>query len=85
MAKEIYPNLFCIEVSLPGSPLKHLNSYVISTIDRSLIIATRYAMVNGLNTLGVNLADADIFVTHFHANHSSLVPKLKAHRSLQYY
>jgi glyoxylase-like metal-dependent hydrolase (beta-lactamase superfamily II) len=34
-------------------------------------------MVNGLNTLGVDLADADIFVTHFHADHFSLVPKLK--------
>ena len=33
--------------------------------------------MNGLNTLGIDLANADIFVTHFHADHFSLVPQLK--------
>ena len=84
MVKEICPNLFCIEVPLPGSPLKYLNSYVVRTSDRSLIIDTGFnhkvchdTMVNGLNEIGVDLADADIFITHFHADHFGLVPKLK--------
>jgi glyoxylase-like metal-dependent hydrolase (beta-lactamase superfamily II) len=84
MIQEICQDLFCIKVPLPDSPLKYLNSYVVRTPDRSLIIDTGFnnkvcedAMVNGLNTLGINLADTDIFITHFHADHFGLVPKLK--------
>lgn len=84
MVKEIYPELFCINVPLPDSPLKYLNSYVVRSPDRNLIIDTGFnhklcfdAMMTGLNSLGINLAETDIFVTHFHADHFSLVPKLK--------
>ncbi|MBW2367124.1 MAG: MBL fold metallo-hydrolase [Deltaproteobacteria bacterium] len=84
MVQEISQDLFCIEVPLPNSPLKYLNSYVVRAPDRSLIIDTGLnskvcleAMENGLDTLGVDLANADIFITHFHADHFSLVPKLK--------
>ena len=84
MPQEIAPNLFCIKVPLPKSPLRYLNSYVVRTPDRSLIIDTGFntqgcldAMTDGLKTLGVNPAEADIFITHFHADHFGLVPKLK--------
>ena len=84
MVQEICQDLFCIKVPLPDSPLKYLNSYVVRTPDRSLIIDTGFntkvcqdAMMKGLNTLGIDLADADIFITHFHADHFGLVPKLK--------
>ena len=40
MVQEICSNLFCIEVPLPDSPLKSLNSYVVCAPDRSLIIDT---------------------------------------------
>lgn len=84
MVEEVCSDLFCIKVPLPDSPLKYLNSYVVRTPYRSLIIDTGFnnkvcfdAMTTGLNKLGIDLDQADIFVTHFHADHFSLVPKLK--------
>jgi len=84
MVHEISRELFCIEIPLPNSPLKYLNSYVVRAPERNLIIDTGLnskvcleAMENGLKTLGIDLADTDIFITHFHADHFSLVPKLK--------
>ncbi len=83
MVEELRRDLFCIKVPLPGSPLKYLNSYVVRTPDRNLIIDTGFnhqicfkAMKDGLNKLGIDLKSTDIFVTHFHADHFSLVPKL---------
>jgi glyoxylase-like metal-dependent hydrolase (beta-lactamase superfamily II) len=82
--KEINSELFCIRVPLPDSPLKYLNSYVVRSADRSLIIDTGFnhkhcfdTLTAGLDFLGIDLARTDIFVTHFHADHFSLVPKLK--------
>jgi glyoxylase-like metal-dependent hydrolase (beta-lactamase superfamily II) len=82
--EEIYQDLFRIKIPLPGSPLKYLNSYLIRSQDRNLIIDTGFnskecydAMMEGLNKLSINLNNTDIFVTHFHADHFSLIPKLK--------
>lgn len=84
MVEELFPELFRIEIPLPDSPLKYLNSYVVRTPDRSLIIDTGFnsrvcldAMMNGLNHLGIALENTDIFITHFHADHFSLIPSLK--------
>ncbi len=84
MIEEVCPDLFCIKVPLPDSPLKYLNSYVVRTPSRNLIIDTGFnkkicfdTMMTGLNTLEIKLANTDIFITHFHADHFSLVPKLK--------
>ena len=38
--EEISPNLYRIEIPLPESPLKYLNSYVIKADKRNLIIDT---------------------------------------------
>ncbi|MBM4321196.1 MAG: MBL fold metallo-hydrolase, partial [Deltaproteobacteria bacterium] len=42
MVQEILPNLFRVEIPLPGSPLKALNSYVILSEERCLIIDTGF-------------------------------------------
>ena len=83
MVKEVCPDLFCIQIPLPDSPLKYLNAYLVRSHDRHLLIDTglnceecMQAMEEGLKTIGVDLADMDIFITHFHADHFSLVPKL---------
>ena len=49
--EEIRPNLFRLQIPLPDSPLKYLNSYVIKSEDRNLIIDT------GLNKFGALLGD----------------------------
>jgi glyoxylase-like metal-dependent hydrolase (beta-lactamase superfamily II) len=78
--EEILPSLYKIEVPLPGSPLKATNSYVIKGTERSLIIDTGWnredcmaALVSGLKECGVDLRQADLFITHMHADHSGLV------------
>jgi glyoxylase-like metal-dependent hydrolase (beta-lactamase superfamily II) len=81
--EEILPGLYKINVPLPGSPLKATNSYVVKGTDRSLIIDTGWnrqdcmvALVSGLEECGVNLEQADFFITHMHADHAGLVSTL---------
>jgi glyoxylase-like metal-dependent hydrolase (beta-lactamase superfamily II) len=83
MVEEIRPNFFRIEIPLPNSPLKFLNSYVIRSFDRSLIVDTGLnrneclqAMQTGLQKLGIDLTRTDFFITHLHADHFGLVGKL---------
>ena len=88
MCDEILPNLFRIKIPLPKSPLKYLNSYVIRNPEKNLIIDTGLnrkecleAMQNGLQQLGVDLGQSDIFITHLHADHFGLVSKLASDSS----
>ncbi len=92
MFEEILPGLYRIEVPLPGSPLKALNSYVVKGAQRSLIIDTGWnredcmrALTSGLGGCGVNLQEADFFITHMHADHSGLVSSLAADTAKIYF
>ena len=83
MIEEVLPNLFRIEIPLPDSPLKSLNSYVIKAADKNLIIDTGLnrkecfrAMTAGLQELDVDLEKTDFFITHLHADHFGLVSRL---------
>jgi len=83
MIEKIQPNLFRIEVPLPNNPLKFLNSYVIRSSYRNLIVDTGLnrkecldAMRTGLQHLGIDPGKTDIFITHLHADHFGLVSKL---------
>jgi glyoxylase-like metal-dependent hydrolase (beta-lactamase superfamily II) len=81
--QEIAANLFRIRIPLPGMPIGYLNSYVIRSRERSLIIDTGLnreeclqAMQTGLKSIGIRPMDADFFITHFHADHALLLQKL---------
>jgi glyoxylase-like metal-dependent hydrolase (beta-lactamase superfamily II) len=83
MIEEICPDLFRIQVPLPNTPLKFLNSYVVRDRRRSLIIDTGLnhdtcfaALQEGLKAIDVDPARADLFVTHLHADHFGLVTRL---------
>lgn len=83
MVEEVFPDIYKIDIPLPGSPLKALNAYVLRGADRSLIVDTGWdreeclaAMLSGLQELGVNLDRADIFITHIHSDHFGLVESL---------
>ena len=83
MAEEILPDLFRIKITLPDTPLKYLNAYVIKAEPRSLIIDTGLNhevclndMQAGLAEINLDLEQTDIFITHLHADHFGLVTKL---------
>ncbi|MGZ6202938.1 MAG: MBL fold metallo-hydrolase [Thermodesulfobacteriota bacterium] len=92
MIEEISANLYRIEIPLPGSPLKAINSYVIKNTDRNLIIDTGWnqevcieAMKAGLKELGVDTKKTDFFITHLHADHFGLVSNLNTDTSKIYF
>ena len=92
MIEQIQDQLWRIEVPLPGNPLKSINSYVIKSPSRNLIIDTGLdrqecldAILAGLDEVGVDLEQTDFFITHMHADHSALVPKLAGDASKVYF
>ena len=83
MAEEVLRSLYRIVVPLPGSPLKEINSYVITAPDRNLVIDTGMnrpeclaAMEAGLAEIGIDLDSTDFLATHLHADHHGLIPTL---------
>ncbi len=80
MTEEITKDIYRIGVSLPGNPLKELNSYFIRGKDRSLLIDTgfrrpecRKDLQKGLQELCADFDHLDVFATHLHADHSGMV------------
>jgi glyoxylase-like metal-dependent hydrolase (beta-lactamase superfamily II) len=72
-----------VVVPLPNNPLKEINSYVLTSSDRNLIIDTgmhrsecREVLEKGLDEIGVDLERTDIIATHLHADHQGLVSTL---------
>ena len=92
MIEEILPRLFKLEIPLPDSPLKALNSYVVRGQERNLIIDTGWnreecirSMQAGLAGLDVDLRKTDFFITHGHGDHLGLVPGLATDTSRIYF
>jgi len=91
MIEEILPDFYKIEVPLPRSPLKVLNSFLIKGQGRNLLIDTGFnmeesetALLGSLKTLGVDLAQTDIFLTHLHPDHSGLISAVATESSVIY-
>lgn len=83
MIEKILPDLYRLEIPLPNTPLKSINSYLIKGEGRNLLIDTGLnhkqcldAMHLELKELGVDLRETDIFITHAHSDHSGLVSSL---------
>jgi glyoxylase-like metal-dependent hydrolase (beta-lactamase superfamily II) len=83
MTEEILPRLHRIVVPLPGNPLKEINSYVLTSDDRNLIVDTgmnrpecREVLEAGLEEIGVDLERTDFIATHLHADHQGLISTL---------
>lgn len=79
------PNLYQLEVLLPGSPLKILNSYLVVGKNRNLLIDTGFrtafckeSLLGELAATGCSLADTDIYLTHLHSDHAGLAPEIIA-------
>jgi glyoxylase-like metal-dependent hydrolase (beta-lactamase superfamily II) len=92
MIEELLPDLYRVEIPLPRSPLKALNSYVVKGRERFLIIDTGMnreeclrTMRSALQELDVDLNRTDFFITHLHADHSGLVDTLATDTSKVYF
>jgi glyoxylase-like metal-dependent hydrolase (beta-lactamase superfamily II) len=92
MIEEILPGLFRIEIPLPNSPLKALNSYLVKDQGRFLLIDTglnrkecMQEMTASLEKLNVDLMKTDIFITHLHADHLGLAATLATSQSKIYF
>jgi glyoxylase-like metal-dependent hydrolase (beta-lactamase superfamily II) len=90
--EEILTNIYRIEIPLPEDPVRAINSYVLKDSARNLIIDTglnrgecRDAMKAGLDEIGVQLKDADFFITHLHADHFALVSTLVTDNATVYF
>jgi glyoxylase-like metal-dependent hydrolase (beta-lactamase superfamily II) len=78
--EKILPNIYRIVVPLPKNPLKEVNSYVLTSKDRNLIIDTGMnrpecfeVLDAGIREIGIDLDRTDIIATHYHADHQGLV------------
>ena len=92
MIEEILPNLYRIEIPLPKSPLKYLNSYLIKAKGRFLLIDTGMnreecmrVMSSSMRKLDVDLEKTDFFITHLHSDHLGLVSNLATDTSKVYF
>ena len=84
MITEVYPNIFKNEIPLPKNPLKAINSYIIISKNRNLMIDTGFntaecqtELMKGLDELNIDLEKTDLLITHMHTDHSGLAPFLK--------
>lgn len=92
MPTEILPQLFHIVVPLPGNPLKSINSWVVTSSERNLVIDTGMdrpecseALRQGLTELGIDLEATDFFITHLHTDHLGLVSEFATTDSVVYF
>lgn len=85
MIKEILPDIFQIKVPLPYNPLGHLNSYLIRSEQKNVLIDTGLNFPQAFQSLRIGLSEAgtnpeeltDILLTHFHVDHVGLVHRFK--------
>ena len=92
MIETIRTGFHRIEVPLPDSPLKSINSYVVTSDDRNLVIDTgmlrpecEAALREGIEQLEVDLEATDFFITHLHADHMGLISAFATASSRVYF
>ena len=84
MLEKLYPHIYLIRIPLPKNPLKVLNSYIVVSPDRSLIIDTGFnqmecqeTLFNGIAELGLDLTKTDVLLTHRHSDHTGQASQLE--------
>lgn len=91
MVKEVFADIYRVEIPLPQNPLRAINAYVVRARDRCLLIDTGMnrpeclaVMQASLRALEIDLDRTDFFITHCHADHIGLVSALQAGASKIY-
>ncbi len=77
--REVYPNIYQIEIDLPDTPLKIVNSYFIRGKERNLLVDTAFRAqicIDGfeaaMKELDFTMDNTDLFITHAHSDHCGL-------------
>ncbi|NLJ59071.1 MAG: MBL fold metallo-hydrolase [Tissierellia bacterium] len=77
--KEVYKDIYLVEIPLRGNPLKSLNCFIIKSEDQNLIIDTGFnteeienAMMDTIRKLNLDIEKTSLFLTHLHADHTGL-------------
>lgn len=83
MANEVYKNIYIQEIPLPKNPLRSVNSYIILSDKRNLIIDTGFntkeckdSLMEALKELNIDFTKTDLLITHLHSDHSGLAASL---------
>ena len=91
ITEKVHNGLYKLPIPLPGSPLKSVNSYIITSDSRNLIIDTGFnmpecmeALRSGIAELGLDMNKTDVLATHFHADHTGLITQIVSESSRVY-
>jgi len=85
MIEQVYqnPDVYRIYVPLPNNPLKNLNSYLVKTPEKNLLIDTGFncdecyeALKAGLDELEIDVNKTELFLTHLHSDHIGLCKRI---------
>lgn len=76
---QVAEGIWCFPIPLPNNPLRWLNCYVVKGHEggRNLLIDTGFdrdechqALNEGMSQLSISPENTDVFITHFHTDHS---------------
>ena len=91
MITEVYKDIFQIEVPLPDTPPKIINSYFIRGGARNLLVDTsfrddicRAAFTQAMEELGFTMENTDLFLTHPHSDHCGMAGDLSTDTNMVY-
>ncbi len=89
--EEIAEDIVRIEIPLPDTPLRAVNSYLLRGGERNLLVDTGFnhpecqaAMHRAWRDLDIDPDRTDLFITHMHADHSGLIRHFAGARSRVY-
>ena len=89
--QQVAPGVFRLKVPVPSEALNHVNSYLVQSEGRNMLIDTGWNtdvaydfLVDQLKGLGVALSDLHVIVfTHFHPDHYGLAGRFAEHTSAE--
>lgn len=79
MIKEVYKDIYMVELVLPNNPLKAINIYIIKGEDKTLIIDTGFNIeecknniLEKIKELDIEISNVELLITHLHSDHCGL-------------
>lgn len=80
MIQEVAKNIYSFGVTLPNSPLRLINAYVVKGQNRTVLFDTGFnnpqseaELLQGLKELSIEIKDLEVVLTHLHSDHTGLV------------